>query len=218
MKISGYIDHTLLKADQTASDISSLCGEAVKYEFYSVCVNPCWVSSAKNILKHSNVKVASVVGFPLGANRMEVKMREAVIAVEDGADEIDMVMNIGEFKSGNYESVLNEIIGVREAVSGKILKVIVETSLLTEDEKVKALEIVMKSKADFIKTSTGFSTGGALVSDIELFHRLSSGKLRIKASGKIRDYKTAEAMIKAGASRIGTSSSILIMAQADECS
>ncbi|HAV92237.1 TPA: deoxyribose-phosphate aldolase [candidate division WOR-3 bacterium] len=218
MKINRYIDHTLLKAEQTDSDISLLCGEAVKYEFYSVCVNPCWVSSAKNFVKHSNVKVVSVVGFPLGANRMEVKMREAVIAVEDGADEIDMVMNIGEFKSGNYESVLNEIIGVREAVSGKILKVIVETSLLTENEKAKALEIVIKSKADFIKTSTGFSTGGALVSDIELFHRLSSGKVKIKASGKIRDYKTAEAMIKAGASRIGTSSSILIMAQADECS
>jgi len=216
MKINRYIDHTLLKADKNISDIQQLCDEAVMYDFYAVCINPCWILMAKSILRNKNVKVATVVGFPLGANRMEIKVKETIIAIEDGADEIDMVMNIGEFKSRNYDSVLNEIIGIREIAKGKILKVIIETSLLSKEEKMKVLELVIKSGADFIKTSTGFRTEGANVEDIKLFKKFGDGKIRIKASGGIRDLKTVKKMINAGASRIGTSSSVSIMAELNE--
>ncbi|MGE3062019.1 MAG: deoxyribose-phosphate aldolase [bacterium] len=216
MKLNDFIDHTLLKAGATKDDIKRLCDEATAHNFYAVCVNPCWVMTVKTLLKGSSVKVASVVGFPLGANRMEVKVRETIIAIEDGADEIDMVINIGDFKGGNYESVLNEIIGIREASKGSLLKVIVETALLTREEKIKVAALVIQAKADFIKTSTGFSTGGAALEDVKLFKELSGGKIKIKASGGIRDLKTAEAMIKEGAARIGCSSSVSIMAELNE--
>lgn len=215
MKINNLIDHTLLKPDATADDIKRLCLEAREHSFYAVCVNPCWVMLSKSILKDSKVKVASVAGFPLGANRMETKVREAVIAIEEGADEIDMVMNIGEFKTGNKESVLNEMIGMREAVGARALKVIVETCLLSEGEKEEVLEMAVKAKADFIKTSTGFSKAGATEDDVKLFHKLAKGRILVKASGGIKDFKTAEIMIKAGASRLGTSSSVQIVAEAD---
>ncbi|MDD3803675.1 MAG: deoxyribose-phosphate aldolase [bacterium] len=216
MKLNRCIDHTLLRADASKTEINRLCEEAVFYDFYAVCVNPCWVMTAKTLLKGTDVKVAAVAGFPLGANRMEVKVREATIAIEDGADEIDMVMNIGEFKDKNYESVLNEIIGIREATKGKILKVIVETYLLTHDEKIKAVELVMRANADFIKTSTGFSGGGAAAEDIRLFKETSKGKLKIKASGGIKNLSAAEMMIREGASRIGCSSSVSIMKELNE--
>jgi len=215
MKINGYIDHTILRPDAAADDIRRLCREAVENSFFAVCVNPCWVMLAKNALKDSKVKVASVAGFPLGSNRMETKVREAVIAIEDGADEIDMVMNIGEFKTGNRESVLNEMIGMREAVGPRTLKVIVETCLLTDAEKEEVLEMTVRAKADFIKTSTGFSKGGATEDDVRLFHSLAKGRILVKASGGIKDFKTAEMMIKAGAARLGTSSSVQIAAEAD---
>lgn len=204
MKINKYIDFTNLKADATESDITDLCSVAIMNNYYSVCVNPCYVGLAKNALKGSDVKVATVIGFPLGMNTSEQKACEALEAVRNGADEVDMVINIGALKAKKREYLLNEINGVK--ASGALTKVIIEACLLTQDEKVLISEIVRDSNAEFIKTSTGFSTGGATVEDVKLMHNIVSVKgKKVKAAGGIRDFDTAISMIEAGAERIGSS-------------
>lgn len=204
MEINRYIDFTNLKADASESDIKELCCVAVKNNYYSVCVNPCYVGLAKNALKDSEVKVATVIGFPLGMNTSELKAYEALEAVKNGADEVDMVINVGALKARNREYLLNEINGVK--ASGAVTKVIVEACLLTDDEKLLISEIVRDSNADFIKTSTGFSTGGATVDDVKLMHDIVSAKgKKVKAAGGIRSIDIAKAMIEAGAERIGSS-------------
>lgn len=204
MEINNYIDYTNLKADATELDIRALCETAIKNNYYSVCVNPCYTKLAKDLLKGSNVKVAVVVGFPLGMNTTELKAYEAVEAVKNGADEVDMVINVGALKAKNREYLLNEINAVKE--SSAITKVIIEACLLTEEEKVLISEIVRDSNAEYIKTSTGFSTGGATVDDVKLLYSIVSVKgKKVKAAGGIRTFDVAKAMIEAGASRIGAS-------------
>lgn len=215
MNIAKYIDHTILKPDATEDEIRRICEEAKTEGFFAVCVNPCWAETASGILKGSGVKTAVVAGFPLGAGRQEIKAREAELAIEDGADEIDMVINIGMLKAGNYRYVEDEIKKIKTACGGKLLKVIVETCLLSETEKEAVCGIVSNSGAEFIKTSTGFSNGGAVIEDIKLFKRIAAGRIKIKASGGIRDYMTAMKMIESGADRIGTSSSLKIMGESD---
>lgn len=210
IKLNRYIDHTLLKPAATKEDIKKLCMQAKKHHFYSVCVNPYYVHYASTLLEGTDTIVASVIGFPLGANLTVVKELETTLAVSDGAGEIDMVMNIGAFKNGAYDEVLNDINAVCR-VAHRPVKVIIETSQLNEEEIVKACEIVNNSNALFIKTSTGFVGEGAKLEHIELMAKhMNPGKL-IKASGGIRDKETALAMIKAGASRLGTSSGVKIM-------
>lgn len=204
MRINRYIDYTNLKANATESDIKELCATAIKNNYYSVCVNPCYVSIAKKLLKGSNVKVATVIGFPLGMNTTDLKAYEAAEAVKNGADEVDMVINVGALKSHNRDYLLNEINAVK--ASGAITKVIIETCLLTEEEKVMISEIVRDSNADYIKTSTGFSTCGATVDDVKLLYNIVSAKgKKVKAAGGIRTFDVAKAMIEAGAERIGAS-------------
>lgn len=207
--INNKIDHTLLKSNATVEDIEKLCNEAKNYEFYSVCVNPFYVELAKHYLQNTNIKVACVVGFPLGANLTEIKVLEAKRAKEDGADEIDMVMNIGAFKSKNYDYVLNEIDAICNAVNIPV-KVIVETSELVGDELKTACDIINKSKAQFIKTSTGFSSSGAKIEDVKFIRKHTLKTKQVKASGGIRDLETADQMLKAGADRLGLSSSVKI--------
>ncbi len=211
--INRFIDHTLLKADATFDDIKKLCEEAKRYNFFSVCVNQIYVNYSKELLKDSGVKVCTVVGFPLGATDVKTKIFETKRSIELGADEIDMVMNVGYMKSKMYESVLDEIKKIKEVCKDRVLKVIVETCLLTEDEKVDVVKLLIEGKADFIKTSTGFSTGGAKVEDIKLFKKVGENRISIKASGGIRDLKTAIDMIENGASRIGSSNSVKIMGE-----
>lgn len=212
MNIASMIDHTLLKPDATGEMIDKLCAEAKKYEFAAVCVNPYYVSRAKELLKDTNIKVATVIGFPLGANTKEVKAFETEDAIKNGADEVDMVINIGALKSEEYDVVIDDIKSVVKAANGKaIVKVIIETCLLTEEEKIMACKLAKEAGADYVKTSTGFSTGGATVEDVKLMKEIVGDSLKIKASGGIRDYKTAKAMIDAGASRIGASASIKIV-------
>lgn len=206
--ISKFIDYTNLKPYATKDDIIKLCKEAIRYNFYSVCVAPIYVKLCKSILKDSDVKVCSVVGFPLGNSTTDTKVFEAKEAIQNGADEIDMVINISALKSADFKSVYEDIKAVRDATKGKILKVIIETCYLTKEEKIKAVKIVEKTKADFIKTSTGFGASGAKLSDIRLIKCIVSSKIGIKAAGGIRDKKTALKMLKAGADRIGTSSLI----------
>ena len=212
MSIAKYIDHTLLAPDAAKSSIEKLCKEASEYKFASVCVNSCWVSLAADLLKDSSVKVCTVVGFPLGAMDTVSKAYEAAKAVENGADEVDMVINIGYLKSsGMLDAVLEDIVAVRKATEGKLLKVIIETCLLTDDEKRTACELSEKAGADFVKTSTGFSKGGATLHDVELMKSVVGDRLGVKASGGVRDYATAKAMIDAGATRIGASAGIAIV-------
>ena len=211
MSIAKYIDHTLLAPDAAKSAIEKLCKEASEYKFASVCVNSCWVSLAADLLKDSSVKVCTVVGFPLGAMDTVSKAYEAAKAVENGADEVDMVINIGYLKSGMLDAVLEDIVAVRKATEGKLLKVIIETCLLTDDEKRTACELSEKAGADFVKTSTGFSKGGATLHDVELMKSVVGDRLGVKASGGVRDYATAKAMIDAGATRIGASAGIAIV-------
>lgn len=211
MNIAKYIDHTALAANATKEKIEALCKEAYQYGFKSVCVNSCWVKLAAKLLSNTEVEVCTVVGFPLGAMDSLSKADETRNAVVNGADEIDMVINVGFLKSGMYEEVLDDIRSVRSACIGKTLKVIIETCLLTDEEKRKACELAMEAKADFVKTSTGFSTGGATVEDVALMRSVVGDKLGVKASGGIRDYKSAKAMIDAGATRIGASSGIRIV-------
>lgn len=211
MDIAKYIDHTVLAADARKEKIEALCKEAYQHGFASVCVNSCWVSLAAKLLEGTEVKVCTVVGFPLGAMDSVSKADEARNAVRNGADEIDMVINIGFLKSGMYDEALEDIREVRKATEGKTLKVIIETCLLTDEEKRKACELSEEAGADFVKTSTGFSTGGATVEDVALMKSVVGDRLRVKASGGIRDYKTAKAMIEAGASRIGASAGVRIV-------
>ena len=207
---SKYFDHTILKADATKEDILRICSEAKKYDFASVCVNSYWTGLAADELKESNVKVCTVVGFPLGAMSVNAKAYETKDAVNAGADEIDMVINIGELKNRNYEAVYEDILAVRKACEGRILKVIIETCYLTDEEKVKACELSVRAGADFVKTSTGFGSGGATAEDVRLMKDTVNNKARVKASGGIRTKDIADIMIEAGADRLGTSATIAI--------
>lgn len=212
MNVAKMIDHTLLKADATNDQVTKLCQEAKEYTFASVCVNPTWVKYAAEQLAGSEVKVCTVIGFPLGATTPETKAFETTNAIENGAGEVDMVINIGALKDGNYELVEADIRAVVEAAKGKALtKVIIETCLLTDEEKVKACELSVKAGADYVKTSTGFSTGGATVADIELMRKTVGPEIGVKASGGVRSVEDAENMIKAGATRIGASSGVAIV-------
>ena len=209
------IDHTLLKPDATSDEIIKLCNEAVEYGFYSVCINPGYVKLAKDKLKGTDVKIATVIGFPLGSTTLEVKAFEARESIKNGADELDMVINIGTLKGKEYDLVEKEIAAVVNEANGKALvKVIIETCLLNKEEKIKACEIAKKANADFVKTSTGFSTGGATVEDVQLMRKVVGKSMGVKASGGIRDYDTAIKMINAGANRIGASASVKIVSSA----
>lgn len=210
MKLNKYIDHTLLKPEATKEQIEKVIEEAKEYDFASVCVNPTWVKLAAEELSDSDVKVCTVIGFPLGATTPEVKAFETKNAIENGADEIDMVINIGRFKNKEYEYVLNEIKAIKEECGSKTLKVIVETALLTNDEIEKITEIVLQSGADFIKTSTGFSYRGASFDDVKIMKKVAKDNLLIKASGGIKTGDDAIEMINLGANRLGTSKSVQI--------
>ena len=212
--LNKHIEHTLLKQDAKLEDFIKLFNEAKEHKFLGVCINPQYVKLAKDNLKDSEVKVVTVVGFPLGANRSDVKAYETSKAIEDGADEIDMVINATAIKNKDYEFVLNDIKKVKQACKDKPLKVILETDLLNKDEIKKACELCIEAKADFVKTSTGFVKGGvgAKVEDVELMYKtVSSFGLKVKASGGIRDKETAVAMLNAGAERLGTSSGVKIV-------
>ncbi|EFX53568.1 deoxyribose-phosphate aldolase [Streptococcus cristatus ATCC 51100] len=211
MKLNKYIDHTLLKPDASQEQIETLIEEAKKYDFASVCVNPTWVSFAAQALKATDVKVCTVIGFPLGANTPELKAFETSDAIQNGANEVDMVINIGALKSRNFDLVERDIRAVVEAAKGTLVKVIIETCLLTDDEKVRACQLAQKAGADFVKTSTGFSTGGATVADVALMRKTVGPDMGVKASGGARSYEDALAFIKAGATRIGASSGVAIM-------
>ena len=210
MKIASMIDHTILAAGATAEQIGKLCREAVEYGFASVCVNSCRVPQARALLADSSVKVCTVVGFPLGAMSTNAKAYEAAAAVEDGADEVDMVINIGYVKDGAWDSVLEDIKAVRKACGDKVLKVILETCLLTDDEIVRACRTAVEAGADFVKTSTGFSTGGATEEAVRLMRKTVGPDVGVKASGGIRNLETALRMVEAGASRLGCSSGVAI--------
>lgn len=209
--IAKMIDHTLLKAEAAENEIVKLCEEAKKYRFASVCVNPFYVPLSAKLLKNSGVKVCTVIGFPLGSSTSATKAFEAQDAILKGADEIDMVINVGALKSGNSEAVLEDVKAVRKASQGKILKVIHETCLLSKEEKIKACQISKEAGADFVKTSTGFSTGGATVEDVRLMRETVGSQMGVKASGGVRTFEIAQALIEAGATRIGASASISIV-------
>ncbi|OPL09393.1 MAG: 2-deoxyribose-5-phosphate aldolase [delta proteobacterium ML8_F1] len=212
MNLSRYIDHTILKPDATKAEVLAVCQEAVDHGFYSVCINPVHVPFVKEALEATDVKVTAVIGFPLGASQTAVKAFETRRALEEGADEIDMVMNIGALKDGDYEKVLRDIQEVRKVLGkSNLLKVILETCLLNQDEKIKACEIAKAAGAHYVKTSTGFSTGGATVEDVKLMKATVGDDVLVKASGGIRDTEKALAMIEAGASRIGASASVAIL-------
>ena len=211
MELNKYIDHTNLKNTSTLKDIEKLCNEAIKYRFASVCVYPYYVGLASNLLKETNVEVCTVVGFPSGMSKKETKVYEAIDAVEKGATEIDMVINVAALKNKDYNYIKEEIEEIRDAIDGKVLKVIIETCLLTKEEIIKMTDICNETFVNFIKTSTGFSEYGARVQDVELMNKYKNEVLEIKASGGIRDLKTAEDMINAGATRLGTSSGVKLM-------
>lgn len=211
MNLNKYIDHTLLKADATKEQITKLCNEAKEYDFASVCVNTCYVPLAKELLNGSDVKVCCVVGFPLGAMDSESKAYEAKTAVKNGAEEVDMVINIGALKDKDYDYVTKDIKAVVEASKPAIVKVIIEACLLTDEEKVEACKCSLNAGAEFVKTSTGFSTGGATVEDVKLMRATVGDKCKVKAAGGIRSYEDALKMIDAGADRLGCSAGIKIM-------
>jgi len=215
-QIARYIDHTLLRPEATESQIRQLCAEAAQYGFAAVCVNPTWVRLCADLLRHTPVKVCTVVGFPLGATLAEVKAYETRRAIRLGAAEIDMVINIGALKSGDYALVERDIAGVVEACreEGAHSKVIIEAALLTDEEKVQACTLAKSAGADFVKTSTGFGPGGATVADVALMRRVVGPALGVKAAGGIRSFQEAEAMVRAGATRIGASASVRIMQEA----
>ena len=206
MSLEKYIDHTNLKPTATATDIETLCKEAVEHNFYTVCVNGCHVPFAKNMLRGTHVKIAAVVGFPLGAMSSKSKVLEAVDCIENGADEIDMVINVGWLKSKNYNAVRDEIKTLKKAIGDHVLKVIIETCFLTNKEKEIACTLAIEAKADYVKTSTGFGTGGATPEDVALMKRIVGNKAKIKASGGIKTHEEALKYIELGVSRIGTSS------------
>jgi deoxyribose-phosphate aldolase len=212
MKLNKYIDHTLLKATATQADIKTLCEEAMQYNFFSVCVNSCYVLFAKEQLKGSAIKVCSVIGFPLGAMSTDAKVFETQQALKDGADEIDMVLNLGFFSSKDFEAVSKDIETVKSAMPNNTLKVILETCYLEDLDILKASELAIQSGADFIKTSTGFGTGGATINDVKLMKSMIlNSDTKIKASGGIKDYQTALDYINLGVERLGTSSGIAIV-------
>lgn len=211
MNMNKYIDHTLLKPDATQEMIDKLCQEAREHDFMSVCVNPYWVKRSAELLAGTDVKVCTVIGFPLGASTIESKAAETRDAIANGATEVDMVLNVGALKSGDLETVKKDIAAVKQAAGDILLKVILETCLLTEEEKVVACKLSVEAGADYVKTSTGFSTGGATVEDIALMRKTVGPNVGVKASGGVRDGETAVAMIEAGASRIGTSSGVSIV-------
>jgi deoxyribose-phosphate aldolase len=209
--LARFIDHTLLKADATAKDIEQLCADAREFGFYSVCVNGCRVDQARALLEDSPIKVVTVVGFPLGAMDADAKRFETEAAIDAGAQEIDVVLNIGRLKDGNHNYVLRELRDVVEAADERTVKVILETCLLTRQEKVNACQLVVDSGAQFVKTSTGFSTSAATIDDVKLLREVVGKKFGVKAAGGIRDTQTALAMIEAGADRLGTSASVAIV-------
>ncbi|MET3616564.1 deoxyribose-phosphate aldolase [Peptoniphilus olsenii] len=213
MKMNRIIDHTLLKPEVTEEQIDKLIEEAKEYNFWSVCVNPIWVKKCADLLKNTEVKVCTVIGFPLGANTKETKLFEAKDAINNGASEIDMVINIGLLKSGKFSEVVEEIKSLADEShkNNAILKVILENCLLTKEEIVKACELSERAGADFVKTSTGFSTSGAEASDVKLMNESTSNKVKVKASGGIRDLDKAKLMIKNGADRLGVSAGVSIM-------
>ena len=211
MGLNKYIDHTILKVTASSADVQKLCAEAIEYEFYSVCVNGCYVADAKHLLQGTDVKVAAVVGFPLGAMTTAAKVFEAKEAVENGASEIDMVINVAKLKDGEFEYVENEIRQIKEAIGDNVLKVIIETCYLTDEEKVKACELSLVAKADFVKTSTGFGTDGATYEDVKLMKSVVGDNAKVKASGGVRDKETAQKYVELGAERLGTSSGIDIV-------
>ncbi|HXG63930.1 MAG TPA: deoxyribose-phosphate aldolase [Blastocatellia bacterium] len=215
-QVARYIDHTLLKPDATRDEVLKICEEGARYGFASVCINPVWAREAACALRGSGVKVCTVVGFPLGANAPDTKAYEARRAIFDGASEIDMVINIGALKSGDDDLTRRDIAGVVEVAheAGCLCKVIIETALLTEEEKVRACLLAKEARADFVKTSTGFSKGGATVADIALMRRVVGGQMGVKASGGVRDYQQAQELIRAGATRIGASVGVKIVQEA----
>ena len=213
--IASMIDHTLLKPEATPAQVERLCAEAAEYHFASVCVNPVYIPLAARLLKGTGVKVCCVVGFPLGAIAPEQKAAEAASCAAMGAEELDMVIHVGAAKAGDWALVQRDIEGVVKAAAGHTVKVIIETCLLTDEEKVKACEAAKAAGAHFVKTSTGFSTGGATTHDIALMRKTVGPEMGVKASGGIRDYETAMAMIEAGANRIGASAGIAIVAPAE---
>ncbi len=208
MQLNQFIEHTLLKPTATPSDIEALCKEAMEFNFVAVCVAPCYVTLAKELLKNSNVKIASVIGFPLGFSTTATKVFEAADAVINGAEEIDMVINIGWAKNDDFLAVEKEIAAVKNKIEKKVLKVIIETCYLSDEEKKKACHAALNAGADFIKTSTGFGTAGASFEDVKLMKEIAGDKMKIKASGGIKDKETALRYIELGASRIGTSSGV----------
>lgn len=214
MLATKLFDHTILKADATKEDVKKVCEEAMAYSFCSVCVNSYYVPYVAELLHGSDVKICTVVGFPLGAMSTRAKALEAKIAVMDGADEVDMVINIGALKDKDYDVVLEDIKDVKEACGNALLKVIIETCLLTDEEKIKACELSKEANADFVKTSTGFSTAGAKVEDVRLMRDTVGNDMGVKASGGIHDKEFANALVEAGASRLGTSATIKIVESA----
>lgn len=215
MKINTTIDHTLLKQDATLSQFEKLCADARQYEFATVCVHPIWVNYCAQQLKGSPVKVCTVVGFPLGTNATAAKAFETELALADGAEEIDMVLNIGALKDGKLDVVRRDIEAVVKAAKGHIVKVIIETCLLTREEKIAACEAVVAAGAHFVKTSTGFSTAGATVEDVKLMKSVVGNRCKVKAAGGVRSYADVVAMLEAGAERIGTSAGVALMTQTE---
>ena len=205
MNYNKMIDHTVLKADTPLETVKRICDEAMEYGFASVCINPCHVAYCADYLKDSDVNVCTVIGFPLGANTSAVKAFETKDAIANGADEIDMVMNIGALKDKNYDLVRNDVKAVVEAANGTLVKVILETCLLTEDEIKKACELGVEAKADYVKTSTGFSTRGATIEDVRIMKEAVHGKAKVKAAGGVRTPEDMVKIVAAGADRIGTS-------------
>ncbi len=210
-ELARYIDHTLLAANATKKMITALCQEAAEHSFASVCVNGCWTRYCVDMLKDTKVKVCTVIGFPLGSGSTSAKVCEAAQALADGSDEIDMVINVGKMLDGDYEAVENDIRLVKEVCQQRTLKVILETCLLTDEQKRIACKLALKAKADFVKTSTGFSSGGATVADVKLMREEVKEEMGVKAAGGVRSYETALQMIQAGATRLGTSSGIAII-------
>ena len=211
MKLNKYIDHTNLKQDATEKDIKKLCDEAKEYDFASVCVNPAWVKFCAKELQNSNVNVCTVIGFPLGATTSASKAYEAKNAVDNGAVEVDMVINVGALKDGNNQLVLEDIKAVVEAAKGALTKVIIEACLLTDEEKIRACQLSVEAGADFVKTSTGFSNGGATIADVKLMKDTVGNKALVKASGGIHTHEEMITMIEAGASRIGASAGVALL-------
>jgi len=215
-ELARLIDHTNLKPEATPADITKLCQEAKEYGFAAVCVNPCYVPLCRRLLTGTDVLVATVVGFPLGANASRVKAYEARAAVEDGADELDMVLNVGMLKGGEYDYVEEDIRAVCEAARGRTVKVILETCLLTDEEKIKACLLAKRAGAQFVKTSTGFNKAGATLADVALMRRVVGETMGVKAAGGIRDYPTAARMVEMGATRLGASASVAIVREAEK--